>query len=199
VANAPANTTYFVKVQSRTPIGQHAGNYGLTVLISDTAAPVQSFAQGSLGAATQTQTGHLYVATSQLFQFVLSVSTAVATDASVRIVIRDAAGSTVFRLSTRAGQTNSGTAVFLPPGTYNVTVTEVPGSSGSLPDLTYRLRGANIGEPIGPAVASSTLAPQFTSPSTPGLFKYPPNVVTASPFFFFFPKRHVRRRIIRTA
>jgi hypothetical protein len=184
VPNAPENATYSIKVQAAPGTGA-TGNYALTVLTANQAAPVQTFTQGTVTAAAPVQTYNLYIAQSQLFQFVLSANSATATDAAVQMVIRDAAGNAVFTLTAPAGQTVSAASPLLPPGVYTVTFTVLPGSTGTAPDLTFLLRGDSIVEPIGPLLSDPTLAPQFTSPTNPGVFTYPPDIVSASPFLWY--------------
>jgi hypothetical protein len=186
VANAPENQTYFIKVQAAPGATAQTGNYALTVLTANQAVPLQTFAQGSVTASAPTQTYNLYIAQSQLFQFLLSVNSGNATDAAVQMNIMDAAGNNVFSMTVGAGQTLSAPTLFLAPGAYTVTFTAQAGSSGMLPDLSYRLRGGAIGEPIGPALSDPTLAPQYTTITSPDLYTYPPGVVTTSPFLWYF-------------
>jgi hypothetical protein len=88
----------------------------------------------------------------------------------------------VYSLSTQAGQTASGDALLLTPGTYHVSFVAQAPPGAALPNLTYALTGSDISDPIGPAVDDTTLNPLFIDPNNPLSFIYPDGTQTTSPF-----------------
>jgi hypothetical protein len=166
------------------------GNYSLIVRFGGSIAALKTFAEGRLS-PSDPQQGTLYVGREQLFQFLLAVSNDAPLGARVTVTIRDAVGNIAFRLTTARGDTTSGRAVFLVPGTYSIRV-EVEGTDDAeAGDTAYLFSGLTLDQPIGPALEDPTLTPLFVDPLHPNLFKYPIGVVTPSPYFFFFPRTPV--------
>jgi hypothetical protein len=171
----------FLEVQPDASSGRVAGNYALSATFGQAAADLTTFAGDNLG-ASGAQSYNLYVAESQLFQFLLSADAAGAQAGSaVQMSLMDANGNVVFSLSAGAGQTVSGDTLFLTPGTYTVRFS----AAGPVPALSYQLLGESISDPIGPALADPTLAPQFMPPNPlPNVppYLYPGNIPSPNPF-----------------
>jgi hypothetical protein len=162
------------------------GNYRLSVDFGQVPADVQTFASSRLASAQNQETHTLYVAQTQLFQFALSADAqGIPTDAQVHMTIVDGAGHTVFDLVAKAGETVSGNSVFLAPGAYTVQFTAESPSGAVAPPLFFRLRGSSLSDPIGTGLADVTLNPIYTSPDDPGLYTYPGNITSPTPFLFF--------------
>ncbi len=89
--------------------------------------------------------------------------------------IRNELGQVVFTQQVQANQTASAFSAMLAPGRYSVRL------SATGP-LTYRLRGIQITDPIGPVVDSATLTPQYQSPTNPDVFNYPDGSTSVIPF-----------------
>ena len=180
-ANLTAGANYFLRVSPGTA-GDGTGNYFLGIDFGRVTANLPTLVTGTLGSPAVQHTYALYVAQSQLFHLVLTADPAPAPPGtSVRLTIADANGNVVFALSARPGETVSGPGRFLAPGTYTVRFA-VQTPDGTSPPLTYRLRGAGTGRPIGPAIDDPLLDPQFVSADDPGLFSYPGDLL--SPFAF---------------
>jgi hypothetical protein len=176
------NTSYFLRVLPNTAPGPRTGNYVVQIAFGEQHAELRSFASGSLDAATPQRSYNLFVARSQLFQFVLSAQDLGApSSASVRLTIRDGNGNAIFTLSAPAGQTVSATTIFLAPGTYTADL-RIEGGSGA--PVAFSLRGINLIEPIGPTLLDPGLDPQFPCPGDASLYCYPGGFITADAFFW---------------
>jgi hypothetical protein len=148
------------------------------------AANLKTFAAGTLSAARPEDDYTLYVARSQLFQFVLSAGVpGVPQDASVSLEIYNSAGQLVFSLTARAGETVSASSVFLTPGAYRVRFTGASSSGGALPSLLYRWRGSNLSDPVGPAMEDTTMQPQYQSTDDPSSYSYPNGTTSPDPYY----------------
>jgi hypothetical protein len=118
-------------------------------------------------------------------QFTLSATSPVAgATSAVRIDLRDGRGQVVLSLRARAGETVSADTAFLPPGPYAASVTLEPGPNGQLDEMRYRLQGASLSNPIGPAISNALLTPQYKSENDPTLFVYPGAWSSGDPFFW---------------
>ena len=129
----------------------------------------------------------MYVAQTQLFQFVLSTSAAeMVTGAEVSLEIFDSTGQLVFSLVGPVGETVSGASVLLTPGQYQVSISVVNSSGAMLPPISYRLRGSNISDPIGPAPEDPTTEPMYQCPDNPAVYCYcyPNGTYSTSPYEF---------------
>src|SRR5262249_1303438 len=156
---------------SATPTSTQVGNYSLAVDFGQIVANLKTFAQGSVS-STQPAGDKLYIAQNQLFQFVLSAGTVNApADARVHMTITDQNGNIGFDLVARAGETVSGSPVFLVPGAYTVRFTAESPSGAPLAGLSYVLQGASLTDPIGPVVGDPTLNQQYTNGD--GTYTYP--------------------------
>jgi Matrixin len=167
VTRAAASRDYFVQVT-----GSAAGNYSLAVDLTRQQAPVESFASDAMTAA-QPNTGRaLYVAQSQVFDFIL---TAQGVAGSVRMTVFERNGSqlkSLFTLTAAAGQTVTGPGLFLRGGKYAVVFESLAGAAG------YVLRGAGLTVPIGPITTDPSGKPIFTLPDAPpGQYVYPGDLI----------------------
>lgn len=165
--------------------GGQTGNYLLTATFGDQAATSQGFAIDSVTAAQPTKDYRLFLGQSQLMQFSLTGSSAVAgTTSTVRFDLRNAAGQLVATLRAKAGETVTADGLFLPPGPYTATVTLEPGTNGVRDPMDFRLVGLGISTPIGPTISNPLLTPQYVSPTDPTQFLYPGPWPTTDPFLW---------------
>jgi len=150
------------------------GNYGLDADFGGAAANPTTFATGTVSAAAPTRSAPLYIARSQLFQFLLAAN-APGTPAGVgvRMSIVDASGRTVFDLTAMAGDVVSGPSVLLTPGAYTVRYSAVAPKGVAIPAVSFQLSGRVISDPIGPTISDPTLNPVYTTPKKPGVYTYP--------------------------
>ncbi len=174
---------YYLRLSAPPNGGSGAGNYALHALLNDRAADLDTFASGALDDAAPAQSHALYVAHSQLFQFVLSAEAVGAPPgAGVRMRVFDSSCREVFQLEAPAGDTVSGPSVFLVPGAYTATFTTL--GPAPVPTLTYRLRGKALSDPVGPALEDPTLLPMYQSTGDPLLFIYPGNIQSFDHFMW---------------
>lgn len=177
-SNLKSGGNYYLRVSSNNAT-TGVGNYALTATFGGSTAQLTNFAGGSVGAATSQQSYHFYVAESQLFQFLLSAKAAAApAGTTVNMTITDRNGKVVNSLIAPAGDTRSGPALFLSPGEYTLTFTLVTPAGAKVPTVAYTLSGEALSDPIGPVIEDPTLAPVYTSPTTPGMFLYPGGIIT---------------------
>jgi hypothetical protein len=176
-----ANSSYYIQVPGGDPSSRPVGNYGLVVDFPRKAADLATFAQGTAGPASSPETFDLFVARSQLFHLLLSAGPAAPPGATVRMIVTRADGTALYSLSTVAGQTASGRALFLTPGAYFLRVV-VEGTDQPRDFLLY---GQSISDPVGPATVDPTLRPVYTAPGTtklPPIYAYPGGILTPQPF-----------------
>jgi hypothetical protein len=185
VTDVRPGANYYLRVFAPADASPRVGNYALHVLFGRRDADLETFATGALSATPPQQSFALYVAQSQLFQFVLSAGAAGApSGGAVRMSIFDGSGAEVFRLVAGAGDTVSGPSLFLAPGAYTVCFTADGPAEGPSPPLTYRVRGKGLSDPIGPALEDPTLLPMYGSPNDPDLFLYPGDIFSQAPFLW---------------
>ena len=151
------------------------GNYALEADFGGLAATPTTFAAGLVDPAAAPPTVPLYVARTQLFQFLLTA--AGAPGSSLRMTILDASGLPVFDLVAPAGDTVSAPSVMLTPGAYTIRYAAAGGPS------TFTLSGDDISDPIGPSISDPTLKPIYTNPTNPGVYTYPSLVTTTTPYW----------------
>ncbi len=180
-AGVPSGANLFLQVPA-VPTND-VGNYSLIVDFGHVAADLTTFSNGTLGSPTPTAGANLFIGQNQLFQFVLSADGANApADARVHMTITDQSGIVVFDLVANAGDTVSGSAVFLAPGAYTVRFTAESPSGSAITGLNYTLRGDVLSDPIGPVVDDPTLTQQYSNGN--GTYSYPGGVVTSSPYYW---------------
>jgi hypothetical protein len=177
VADARPDTDYFVRVSSDPTSGKLMGNYELDVEFGHVAAQPTTFLDSSLDGPSQQSSYDLVVNQTQLFDFLLSAtSSAVSPETALRMIITDSQGKVVATWTAGAGDTAGGDPVLLIPGVYRVNFAiEAPGE-GPPPPMTFRLYGASLSDPIGPALDDPTLKP-VANPTTGALPAAPPPVI----------------------
>jgi hypothetical protein len=173
---------YFVRLAAA-PSAPAVGNYSLSASFGRQTANLAPFAQGSLNDAVGQRDYTLYVAQSQLFQFVLAAgSPGAANGPAVRLTISDRNGRVVHDLTAPPGDAVSGSTLFLAPGEYTIRFLTAPGSATSSAETVYVLNGANLTDPVGPALLDATLDPLYTNPNGPPPFSYPDGTVSQTPY-----------------
>lgn len=170
--NVAANRSLYIRVASA---GGDTGNYALDVHFGTVPAELNTFLTGAISTPAQAVTGKLYIAQTQLMNFVLSAG---GTNGLLTMVIRDELGNVVQQLRAVAGSTVSSISQILAPGTYTFSFT----SSARLP---FTLRGSRITDPIGPVIDDGTLDPQFLN-GTDGTFLFPNGTLTVIPYLWLF-------------
>ena len=176
LAGARPNTDYFVRVT-----GRESANYTLAIDLTRTGAAVPSYGTVPLTAEQPNAGKALYVAQSQVFDFLL---TAEGPTGSVRMSVfervrEDGVDRLVprYRLTAGAGQTVSGPGVFLRGGAYALVFESLGGATG------YSLRGAGLTVPVGPVTTDPSGQPVFTLPDAPpGQYVYPGDLLGYDPF-----------------
>ncbi|MFO0876609.1 MAG: hypothetical protein U0840_04480 [Gemmataceae bacterium] len=161
------------------------GNYQVRAQFRDTPFSPQAFVLGQQGPVQPSSSYRLFVGQTQLMQFTLATEAVNAgTTGRVRFELRNSAGRVVVNLVANAGETLTAPTLFLSPGFYSATFTIEPVNGGSLVELQYRLTGATLSDPIGPALGNPTLRPQYTNPLDPTQFLYPGQVNWQDPYFW---------------
>jgi hypothetical protein len=186
-AGLTPGSTYYLRASAAPAPSAAVGNYSLVAGFGTVPAVVQTFAGGTLSSADFLNQYTLYVAESQLFQFVLSTGTdGSTTGAQVSIQISNSAGAVVFSLVGRVGETVSGSSVLLTPGAYQVSISVVGASGNSWSSIKYSLDGANISDPIGPASADPVEEPMYPCPGNPAVdcYCYPNGTYSTVPYQF---------------
>ena len=162
------NTSLLVRVAAPGRIG----NYALDVQFGRVPAEVNTFLSGTVPGANKPIVGNLYIARTQLMNFILDAKSG----GALTLTIRDSLGQVVQQLNVPAGSTSSSISQILKPGKYLFSIsTNAP--------TTFTLRGSRITDPIGPVLDDVTLDPEYTNPS--GSFTYPPGVITSVPYLWF--------------
>ena len=175
--NVVPRATYFIRVSAPQPVA--TGNYNLHVNFGTVPAELDLLASGRTTAANQLQVNQsLYVARSQMFNFLLT-----ATVSPVTMTIRNLSGQVIYQLTARPGQPASGVSKMLLPGQYSVTFQSAAAG-------TFRLRGSRITDPIGVVYNSPAYQPQYQpDPEVPVyVFPFFPFVPTPIPFGFGPPE-----------
>lgn len=179
--------TYYLRASAAPAPSPAIGNYSLAATFGTTPAVVQTFAAGTLSASELEDQYELYVAETQLFQFVLSTtSAATSTNAWVSVAIYNSAGVLVFSLTGAAGDTVSGASVLLTPGAYQVNITVIGTGGSTIPSIAYRLGGASLSDPIGPVPADPVEEPMYPCPGDPSAncYCYPDGTYSTVPYEF---------------
>jgi hypothetical protein len=184
------NGTYTIQVSSLTPSASYylkvtgaqegaRGNYSLVAFFGSMDVTLTTFAS-SPGNNTARQINYnLYIAETQLLQFVLSTGTLGGRQGShFTMNVYDSAGNLVFTLTSQAGTTVSGPSVLLRPGAYHVRFVAAPGAL--LP--AFRLSGLNLSDPIGAASNDPTMQPMYQSSSESSEYSYPDGTTSSDPY-----------------
>lgn len=156
--NVVPRRAYFVRAAG----GGATGNYEMSVGFGTVAAELNEFAAGSTSATGADTVSTLYVARSQLFNFMLDS----AGSNPVTMTIRDLSGNLVHQQTSVGGAPSSAISKLILPGEYRV-------SFSSLSATTFRLRGSRITDPVGPIYNSPAYEPQYTPVPTIPIYVYP--------------------------
>ena len=154
--------TYFLKFKSDTG---SVGAYRFSADLRTDPLFVPKDGTGTLTASHPSAAGTFELAQSGQVHFLLSAEGAAG--AAAELVVTDSAGRVVARIAAAAGRGRSAD-VFLPAGTYTVTVR----SAGTVADVAYAIGLAVITDPVGPRSADPTTNPDAppgdaTGPSAP--------------------------------
>ncbi|MCA1685604.1 MAG: hypothetical protein LC745_06380, partial [Planctomycetia bacterium] len=165
VADARPGEDYFIRASADPGSGKVVGNYDLDVEYGHQAATPATFVASALGGPVARKDDSLVVSETQLFDFLLAVGTDVLTPGpGVRMSITDGQGRTVATRAAGVGQTTGGDPVLLIPGAYQVSFTATSPGVGLPPSVSFRLYGASLTDPIGPALDDPTLNPVAGGP-----------------------------------
>jgi Matrixin len=164
---------YYVDVAPGPARSPSIGNYELTASFGLAPAVVQSFATGTLSATDLLDQYTLYVAQSQVFQFVLSTGIAgMSSSAEVSVEITNSSGAVVFHLVGNLAQTVSGASVVLTPGPYTLSISVINTTGAQVPTIAYHLTGGSLSDPIGPASSDPSEQPMYPCPDDPAVNCY---------------------------
>jgi hypothetical protein len=152
-----AESQYFVKIEAAANSIVPTGSYEFIAVMGTTAIQRTQFATGSLQAPSAVQQYMLRTYRPQLFQFALSVDSAVPGDATVRMEILDTQGNLVEFLETRTGETRS-KSILLPAGHFRV---QLRVTNGSVFPVTYSLKGSAVDNPLGPRINNGSVPYTF--------------------------------------
>jgi Matrixin len=179
--------TYYLQVSAAPSPASATGNYSLVADFGGIPADLQTFVSGTLSQPGEQDEYTLYVAQTQLFQFVLSTDAAgISSDAQVSVEILNSAGGLVFSLAGPVGETVSAASVLLTPGQYQLIISAVSASGALVPPVNYRLRGANLSDPIGPVADDPVVQPVYQCPENPAVYCYcyPDGTTSTNPYDF---------------
>jgi hypothetical protein len=179
--------TYYLRVSAAPAPAPAVGNFSMAASFGLAPAVVQTFADGTLSASELEDQYTLYVAESQLFQFVLSTSADVtSTNTLISMQIFDSTGAVIFSLIGRLGETVSGASILLTPGAYQVTISVVNSSGSTVPSIAYQVDGGSLSDPIGPVSTDPIEEPMYPCPGEAAVncYCYPDGFVSTMPFEF---------------
>ena len=171
----------------KSPTGA-SNSSGNSILVADflqTSAIQTTFESTTLSTAAPQSTSTLYVARSQFFQFQLSVATVQGgASGAVAMTIFNQNGIAVLDVTATAGEAGTVSCVMLPPGQYTVVFSAIT-IHGSLPALTYTVRGGVLSQPMGPVVHNPTYQPLYlASPGPIPTYRYPNGALSTIPFLW---------------
>jgi hypothetical protein len=171
VAQVQSGSDYFIRVSADPTSGKVVGNYDLDVEFGHTDAAPTTFLDGSIAGPGGPQSYTLVVNQTQLFDLLLNAMATYSPGApgvTLHMVLTDSQGRVVAERTATAGETAGGDPVLLPPGIYRATfVVDAPGAAPSTA-MTFRLYGASLTDPIGPALENPTLRPLTATASGDG-------------------------------
>jgi hypothetical protein len=177
--------TYYLQVSPAPAPAPAVGNFSLTASFGLAPAVVQTFVSGTLSASELEDQYTLYVAESQLFQFILSTkASASSTNIEVGMQIYDKTGAVVLSLIGRLGETVSGASILLTPGAYRVTISVVNSSGTAVPSIAYQVSGGSLSDPIGIASSDPAEEPMYPCPGDPSVdcYCYPDGTYSTTPY-----------------
>jgi Matrixin len=177
--------TFYLQVSPAPAPAPTVGNFSLAASFGLPPAVVQSFVAGTLSASELEDQYTLYVAQSQLFQFVLStVASGSTTNIQVSMQIYDSTGAVVFSLVGPLGETVSGASILLTPGAYQVTISVINPSGTTVPSIAYQVNGGSLTDPIGINPSDPVEEPLYPCPGDPSVdcYCYPDGVTSNTPY-----------------
>ncbi len=183
--------TYYLRVSAAPAPSPAVGNFSMAASFGLAPAVVQDFVAGTLSASELADQYTLYVAESQLFQFVLSTSAdATSTNTQISMQIYNSSGAVVFSLIGGLGETVSGASVLLTPGAYQVTISVVNSNGTAVPSIAYQVSGGSLSDPIGPAQSDPVEEPMYPCPGNSAVdcYCYPDGVYSTTPYRFSPPQ-----------
>jgi hypothetical protein len=179
--------TYYLQVSAAPAPAPAVGNFSLAASFGLPPAVEQTFVTGTLSASELEEEYTLYVAESQLFQFILSTSAASASpNIQVSLQIADSTGAVVLTLVGSLGETVSGAAVLLTPGAYQVSISVVNPNGTAVPAIAYQVTGGSVTDPIGVGSKDPVEQPMYPCPGNPSVncYCYPNGVYSTTPYQF---------------
>jgi hypothetical protein len=177
--------TYYLQVSPAPAPAPAVGNFSLAASFGLGPAVVQSFVAGTLSASELENQYTLYVAQSQLFQFVLSSgASGSTTNIQVSMQIYDSTGAVVFSLIGRLGETVSDASILLTPGAYQVTISVINSSGKAVPSIAYQVTGGSLSDPIGISPSDPVEEPMYPCPGDPSVdcYCYPDGMFSTTPY-----------------
>jgi hypothetical protein len=171
VLNVKSGADYFIQVAGRSSTGSY-------FLGADFNSSTPTAFDG-IGAATLQPTGvstdTLVMSQSGLFAFQLAADVVQAGGGGITMSVIDASGSTVFSLSTNAGQPPSTTFKYLAAGNYTVRYTWIATSGTTNVATKFNLSLLKLSDPVGPyATTTSSTAPSGSTSSSSSSSSPPP-------------------------
>lgn len=158
-----------IEVKSQTGL---VGNYRLTAQFGNVAANVVNYIHSEISTDHSVKNFRFYNGEPQLFQFTSVMQSTLANSASsVSFDIINAHGRKIWSHTGTPGIPQSGNAVLIDPGIYSIQV-KLHSNSNTAESISFDLFGDYITDPIGPGYIDSTIVPQFTDPSTPGIYTF---------------------------
>jgi hypothetical protein len=179
--------TYYLKVTGAPGTWPPIGNYSMVASFGLPPAAEQTFVSGTLSASDLEDQYNLYVAQSQLFQFVLSnVAGVTSSNAQVSFQITNSTGVVVYSLIGTLGETVSGASVLLTPGQYQVSFSVINTNGKGIPSIAYQLTGGSISDPIGVGTKDPVEEPMYPCPGDPSVYCYcyPDGTYSTTPYDF---------------
>ncbi len=179
--------TYYLRVTGAPGSWPSVGNYSMAASFGLPPAAQQNFVSGTLSASDLEDQYNLYVAQSQLFQFVLSNQASQASSGDqVSLQITDATGAVVYSLVGMLGETFSGASVLLTPGEYQVSISVITTNGSNVPTIAYQLNGGSISDPIGVSTTNPVEEPMYPCPGNPSVdcYCYPDGTYSTTPYQF---------------
>lgn len=185
LASAAPEEEYVLQVAAADSAGAHAtGNFRLSIIFGGQAAEVTDFAGGLLTADDPVDLHALHVGQSQLLHLLLDTSETTATSGGAWLTVYDSHGAVRGRVGALAGDTRSGGAMLLEPGSYTVQVAGLSLDGAAFDSIAYQLRGVTISGPLGPILHDPTNDPVYFCPDQPDMFCYPGGVQSPSPYLW---------------
>lgn len=181
VEDARPGTAYFFRVAPDPSSGKVVGNYELDAEYGHVPARPADFAASTIDGTGAPVTYGLRVDEPQLFDFLLAAWGEPGADRPVSMSVFDDSGRVVASRAAGSGETAGGDPVLLAPGSYRVEFSAPSAGGGGRP-LAFRLYGASLSDPVGPATDDPTRR-RLAAPSYAGADPLPPAFASAgSPY-----------------